>query len=174
MEFNSGGTMKDFESFLESGHAQLEASSLDHLKKELFPSFWQVALKLGLIHLLSSLLSLMACPQFGLRIFFNGHGLMKYFMHAGDVGCFAFCGAFYLGTTLWLAKIFLGEFEWALIRRNSFLGLGSLTLISLGALLMFTGEEIRFEVALIWILGALVGGAIPLRTPVRHRPLLRF
>lgn len=166
--------MKDFESFLESGHAQLEPSALNNLNKEIFPRLPQVAVKLGLIHILSSVLTLMACPQFGLRLFFSGHGLMNYFMHAGSVGCFAFCGAFYLGTSFWIAKIFLGEFEWALLRRNSFLTLGTLAFLSLGAFTMLNSHEVNFEIALIWVLGGLVGGAIPLRTRVRHRPLLRI
>ena len=172
--------MKDFESFLESGHAQLPTSALEDLKKELFPSLSSVAVKLGLIHLASSVLGLMACPQFGLRLFFEGHGLMHYFMEAGSVACFAFCGAFYLGTSFWIAKIFLGEFEWALIRKNSALFLGSISLLSLGVFAMLShsvppdhGLGLNFEIGFVWLLGALVSGAIPLLTRVRHRPLFK-
>lgn len=165
--------MKDFESFLESGHAQLPASSLENLKKEIFPSLSHVAMKLGLIHLASSILTLMLCPQFGFRLFFEGHGLMYYFMQAGNVACFGFCGAFYLGTSFWLAKIFLGEFEWLLLRKNSVLALASLSLLSLGAFSML-GHELSFEVGFVWLLGALVSAAIPLLTQVRHRPLIKI
>lgn len=165
--------MKDFESFLESGHAQLPSSALENLKAEVFPKIGAVAMKLGLIHLASSLLTLMVCPQFGLRLFFEGHGLMHYFMKAGDIGCFAFCGAFYLGTSFWVAKIFMGEFEWALLRKNSVLALGSLSLLSLGAFAMWD-HSLNFEIGLVWLLGALVSGAIPLLTRVHHRPLLKF
>jgi hypothetical protein len=164
--------MKDFESFLESGHAQLPSSALDQLKKELFPPLSAVATKMGLIHLLSSVLTLMACPQFGLRLFFEGHGLMHYFMQAGSVACFAFCGAFYLGTSFWIAKIFLGEFEWAVMRKNAALFLGAVSLISLGVFSMID-PDFTFEIGLVWLLGAIVSGAIPLRTRVRHRPLLK-
>lgn len=171
--------MKDFESFLESGHARLPSSALENLKKEVFPSLSSVAVKLGFIHLASSVLSLMACPQFGLRLFFRGHGLMHYFMQAGSVACFAFCGAFYLGTSFWIAKAFLGEFEWVLLRRNSALVLGTLSFLSLGIFAMTnqqinqqTSQEMSFEIGLVWLLGALVSGAIPLLTRVRHRPLI--
>ena len=164
--------MKDFESFLESGHAQLPTSALDSLKKEVFPGISSVALKMGLIHLVSSALTLMACPQFGFRLFFRGHGLMHYFMQAGSVACFALCGAFYLGASFWIAKAFLGEFEWALLRRNSVLVLGSLSLLSLGSFAMMS-QELNFEVGLVWLLGALVSGAIPLLTRVHHRPLIK-
>lgn len=166
--------MKDFESFLESGHAQLEATALDNLKNEIFPRLSTVAMKLGLIHLASSIITLMACPQFGFRLFFSGHGLMHYFMKAGSVACFGFCGALYLGTTFWLAKIFLGEFEWSVLRKNSVLGLGTLTLLSLGFFAMVDGHELNFEVGFVWLLGAIVSSAIPLLTSVRHRPLLKF
>jgi hypothetical protein len=165
--------MKDFESFLESGHAQLEPSALENLKKEIFPSLSKIALKVGLIHLASSLLSLMACPQFGFRLFFSGHGLMHYFMKAGSVACFAFCGAFYLGASFWIAKIFLGEFEWAVLRKNSALSLSALSLLSLGAFSMMT-QELSFEAGFVWLLGALVSGAIPLLTSVSHRPLIKI
>jgi len=165
--------MKDFESFLESGHAQLESSVLDSLKKELFPSFSSVAIKLGLIHLASSVLTLMACPQFGLRLFFEGHGLMHYFMKAGSVACFALCGALYLGATFWIAKIFLGEFEWAAVRKNAVLSMGTISLLSLGAFAMINGPELNFEVGFVWLLGAIVSAAIPLLTPAHHRPVFR-
>lgn len=166
--------MKDFESFLESGHAQLEPTALDHLKKELFPRLSTVAMKLGLIHLASSVLTLMACPQFGFRLFFSGHGLMHYFMKAGSVACFGFCGALYLGVTFWLAKIFLGEFEWALLRKNAVLSLGVLSFLSLGFFAMIDGYELNFEVGFVWLLGAIVSAAAPLLTTVRHRPLLKL
>jgi RNA polymerase sigma factor (sigma-70 family) len=164
--------LKETESFIESGHAQLPSSSLDLLKRELFPPFALVATKMGCIHLLSSILTLMACPQFGLRLFFEGQGLMHYFMQAGNVACFAFSGAFYLGASFWIAKVFLGEFEWALLRRNSAMFLSALALISLGAFSLIM-QNITFENGLVWVLGALVSGAIPLLTGVRHRPLLK-
>ena len=166
--------MKDFESFLESGHAQLEPTVLDSLKKEIFPSLTNVAMKLGLIHLVSSMLTLMACPQFGLRLFFEGHGLMHYFMKAGSVACFGFCGAFYLGSTFWIAKIFLGEFEWVVLKKNSVLSLATVALVSLGAFAMINCHELTFEVGFVWLLGAIVSASIPLLTQVRHRPLLKI
>lgn len=165
--------MKDFESFLESGHAQLETTALETLKRELFPRLSTVAVKLVLIHLASSALTLMACPQFGLRLFFSGHGLMHYFMKAGSVACFGFCGAFYLGTTFWIAKIFLGEFEWVIVRKNAVLGLGALSLLSLGTFSMLS-QELNFEVSFVWLLGAIVSASIPLLTSVRHRPLIKI
>jgi hypothetical protein len=165
--------MKDFESFLESGHAQLDSEALDHLKKEIFPSLSQVAIKLGVIHLVSSFMTLMACPQFGLRLFFEGHGLMHYFMKAGSVACFGFCGAFYLGATFWIAKFVLGEFEWNVLKKNSVLSLSTIALVSLGAFAMFNSRELTFEVGFVWLLGAIVSATIPLLTQVRHRPLFK-
>lgn len=165
--------MKDFELFLESGQAQLPPGSLETLKKELFPSALSVAVKMGLIHVFSSLLTLMVCPQFGFRLFFEGHGLMHYFMKAGSVACFALCGAFYLGSTLWISKIFLGEFEWELVRKHPGLSLGALSLISIGLFSMIS-HTLNFEIGLVWLLGALVSGIVPLRTSVSHRPLLKI
>lgn len=170
--------MKDFESFLESGHAQLAPEALDNLKKEIFPSLSHVAIKLGLVHLVSSFLTLMACPQFGMRLFFEGHGLMHYFMKAGSVACFGFCGAFYLGTTFWIAKFVFGEFEWSVLKKNSVLSLATIALVSLGAFAMFNiqlnSHELTFEVGFVWLLGAIVSATIPLLTQVRHRPLLKI
>ncbi|HEY8272552.1 MAG TPA: hypothetical protein VIG33_16785 [Pseudobdellovibrionaceae bacterium] len=165
--------MKDFESFLESGQRQMNPSVLENIKKEIFPAPSRVALKMGLIHLASSLLTLMACPQFGLRLFFEGHGLMHYFMKAGSVVCFAFCGAFYLGASFWIAKIFLGEFEWEVLRKNPTLSLGALSLLSLGIFSMMS-HDLHFEAGFVWLLGAILSGAIPLLTRVHHRPLIKF
>ncbi|MGZ3804605.1 MAG: hypothetical protein ACXVB4_10370 [Pseudobdellovibrionaceae bacterium] len=164
--------MKDFASFLESGQSQLDPSVLEKIKKEIFPRPSAVALKMGLIHLLSSVFTLMACPQFGLRLFFSGHGLMHYFMKAGSLACFAFCGAFYLGATFWAAKIFLGEFEWEVLRKNPALSLGGVALLSLGVFSMIS-HDLNFEAVFVWLLGACLSGAIPLLTRVQHRPLIK-
>lgn len=165
--------MKDFESFLESGPQRLNPAVLGNIKKEIFPPLSTVAVKMGLIHLVSSVFTLMACPQFGLRLFFEGHGLMHYFMKAGSVACFSFCGAFYLGASFWIAKIFLGEFEWEVLRKNAVLSLGALSLLSLGTFSMMS-PELHFEAGFVWFLGAVLSGALPLLTRVQHRPLIKI
>src|SRR6185437_3003573 len=82
------------------------------------PSKAQVLMKLGILHLASSALTLTACPQFGLRLFFKGMGLMNYFMKISSEACFVCCGFFYLATTFLLVNLFLKYDEWLIIKKS--------------------------------------------------------
>ncbi len=153
---------KDFESFAHDSSSNASSLVLKkihaQLEKEL-PSPWKAARGLGIAHLASSFITLMACSQFGVRLFFEGAGLMHYFMKISPTFCMSFCGALYLATTFLLARLLLTPDEWLLILRSRGLSIASLALISLGGLSL-ASHEVTFETGLLWFFGAALGGEL--------------
>ena len=150
---------KDFESFSSAQGEAASSSILNKVKSEIAahaPKMRSVAVKLGVIHLASSFLTLLACPQFGLRLFFSGHGLMHYFMEISATFCYAFCGAFYLASTFVIARFVMNYDEWLLVKKSRTLMIASVAMISLGAFSMLS-QEMNWELALIWLFGATLG-----------------
>lgn len=139
--------------------------------RDLNPSAWKVFAKLSLIHLFVGVVSVSLCPQFGVRVFGDGLGLMKYFLHLGTYGCMAACGAFFVGMSLLITALVLRNEEVRKLKENQILGLAALILLSLGAFLM-ADAEILIGFALAWVLGSFVGGVAALevgwRLKVQH------
>lgn len=153
---------KDFESFASDPSPKAPSAILNRIQTQLekeLPSPWKAARGLGLAHLGSSFLTLMACSQFGVRLFFDGEGLMHYFMKISPTFCMSFCGALYLATTVLLARLFLTHDEWNLILRSRGLSIASLALISLGGFSLVS-HEVNFETGLLWFFGAALGGEL--------------
>lgn len=152
----------DFKEFTEIKASAANSKLLDdvHLKiAQEKPALSHVAMQIGAIHLLSSFVTLLICPQFGVRLFFDGHGLMGFFMRAGSEACFIFCGAFYLGVTFLIARNTLQPDAWIMIRKVRVLFAVVLAFLSMGALTMI-GNKLSFEMGLMWFLGAYVGAWI--------------
>lgn len=108
--------MKDFEEFINSKGAPAREEILAKLKleieREVNPSMGTVALKMAGIHAVGGAATLTVCPQFGIRLVGEGHGLMHYFMVIGGPHlCYALCGAFFLSLTLLLARLLLSSYE---------------------------------------------------------------
>lgn len=130
---------------------------------------WRVFSKLAGVHLISALLTLSVCPQFGMRVAGKGMGLMEMFMHLGTYGCMIACGFFFVGMSLVLAALLLKPFELLAIRRHRLAEIGSLVLLSLGFFAMAAPEEILFGLALAWAIGAMAGGFLILEFGWRVR-----
>nr|WP_295903212.1 hypothetical protein [uncultured Bdellovibrio sp.] len=154
---------KDFESFV-NDPADIAGSSFvlskihEQLQREL-PSAWTVATKLGFAHLLGSLVTLMSCSQFGVQLFFDGGGLMHYFMKISPQFCNVFCGALYLSISFLMARVILKRDEWLMILRSRVLSISTLALVSLGGLALVS-HEVTFEAGLLWLFGAALGGEL--------------
>lgn len=138
------------------------------ISQTLRPDAKSVFLRLSLIHLLSSLLTLSVCPQFGFRFFGEGHGLMSYFMKAGDLGCFALCGAFYLGTTVLISGLSFNKYQWRVFTQHSGLMLTALTALSLGAFMMLDTTFV-LDLTIMWVLGALLVSFVPVKMVQLYR-----
>lgn len=158
---NSKGK-SEFEEFKQS-QSEIPPS---HLSAQLFQSvepdikatpYW-VFSKLSLIHLFSGLMTLSVCPQFGVRVWGEGLGLMKTFMGLGSYGCVLACGFFFMGSSLLLAALVLKPYEILAIRRHRFVEIGAIVLLSMGFFLMIDVKEVLTGLTLAWIVGAVLGG----------------
>ena len=156
---------KDFNEFEKSNNGSvpqpLSEKVISFVHSALNPSPLKVFSKLSLIHFFSAFVTLSVCPQFGFRLFGEGHGLMGYFMHLGSWGCTMACGSFFIGTSVFFAALVLKAEELRVIRNNKFLELGALTLLSLGFFLMLN-TQIALGFLFIWALGSILGGIMTL------------
>ncbi|WP_413570409.1 hypothetical protein ACLWBD_07570 [Bdellovibrio sp. HCB117] len=152
---------KDFESFtndtaetsgssfvLQKIHAQLEA--------ERSPT-WKVVSKMGLAHVLGTFVTLMSCSQFGVQLFFDGGGLMHYFMKISPTFCLFFCGALYLSISILFARLILNHDEWIRVMRSRAMNIAALSLVTLGGL-SIVSHEVNWESGVLWFFGAALGG----------------
>lgn len=163
---------RDFENFLESqgpGPSPRVHEALKSLVEAERPRPARTATKLAATHLTSSMVVLTLCPQFGLRLFFDGHGLMHYFMFAGDWGCWFLCGFFYLAITAFLARAILLPADWGLLRTRKALWVPSLLGLTMGTLIMASGA-VSIEYGLFWLVGSVA--ALWWLTPGRIQPIL--
>lgn len=140
--------------------SKIKGVLLQKAQSTLFPSAGQVFRKLFAIHLISSMLTLTICPQFGFRLIGEGHGLMHYFMFAGTYGCQVLCGGFYMLSTVLLAFFALNTYQMRTLARNSFLFIPALGLLSMGVFNIMSAE-ISLLINLAWL-----SGAIALSLPV--------
>jgi len=148
-EFNSTNEIRPSPALTQRVCAQVLA--------ELHPNPFRIFAKLGLTHFFSALFTLSICPQFGLRLWGSGPGLMGVFMRLGTYGCPLACGFIFTGTTLLAARFVLKAHEVQFLRKKPWLQLASLTLLSLGFFVMFSSEIIA-GFAAVWALGSLIGG----------------
>jgi len=151
----------EYQEFLKNDETKPPAAISENIFRtiyhDLHPNAWEVFAKLSLIHVVSALVTLSICPQFGIRIFGNGMGLMHYFMHFGPFVCAIFCGSFFVGTTMIIANIWLTAEELGTLRKQRFLQLTALLLLSLGAFIM-ADADILFGFTAFWLFGSLVSG----------------
>src|SRR4051794_2306331 len=110
----------------------LTETIVDEVHRNLNPSAWKVFSKLSLVHFLVGLVTLSICPQFGFRILGNGTGLMGTFMTLGPYACELACGSFFLGSSILVASVVFKPEELRQLRRNEFLAVSALALMSMG------------------------------------------
>lgn len=103
--------MNDMNSFLQSESRTPPAIILERLKPtilaDLRPRRTRVALKVSIIHLIASLVSLLICPQFGISPLGGDTGVMAFLMSWGWAACAAGCGAIFMIGTGSLTAILL-------------------------------------------------------------------
>ncbi len=135
----------------------LSRKILDQVRRDLHPHPGKVFARLLWIHILVSCMTLSVCPQFGLRIWGNGMGLMEVFMNLGPYGCLLACGSFFVGSSILVASIWIRPEELKVLRKSVFLQVSALALLTLGFFVMLDREMIlRFS--LVWVLGFVMTG----------------
>lgn len=145
----------------------------ERVRNDIQPSAWKVFSKLALIHFGMSLVILSFCPQFGVRIYGEGEGLIPFFMRLGEYGCMGACGAFFLGSSAILAALLLRREELKTLGRSHILAFGVLGLLSLGVFAMAHAEMI-LGLAAAWFTGSLFASSVgfELVARLRLRPIL--
>jgi hypothetical protein len=131
------------------------------IRADLNPPATMVFLKVTFIHLFVGLATLAFCPQFGVS-FTSSMGLMTYLMQYGEAVCMMGCGALFIGASLLAASLLLRPEEVKVIHRNRILQITSLASLSVIVLSMMSGD-VAITLGLVWMLGAIVGGAASLQ-----------
>lgn len=150
---------------------QLSKKILNTVYSSLNPSAWIVFLKLLGIHSIVGTLSLAICNQFGLNPFQTNISLSEYFMSFGHSVCMTLCGVLFVGLSATLAALFLRNEEVRVLRKNLLIQVFVLSSASLAVFIAF-GAEVALGIGVLWLLGALLGGIIPVL--ILSRPQTQF
>lgn len=138
---------------------ELSHRVLKLIKKRMQPSVTQIFVKLLILHVPIGILSLYVCDQFGMSPFETNFSLARYFMYFGHSFCMFLCGSFFIGGSILISGFILKPQEVRILRKKSYIQSFFLAGVSYGSFLMF-GAEITLGVALVWLLGAILGGII--------------
>lgn len=153
--------LEDFKDFVETKEVivphEVSQRILTRIHDDLNPSSWVVFLKLLGIHSVVGTLSLAVCDQFGISPFNTGFSLSQYFMKFGHSFCMVLCGFLFLGFTGAFCQIFLRQEEFLVLKKNLLIQVFFLSVLSLVSFIAF-GGDIVIGVAILWLVGALVGG----------------
>ena len=157
--------LEDFKDFVETKEAivpeELSQNILARVHKALNPSPWLVFIKLLVIHSVIGTLSLSVCNQFEMNPFNTTFSFSDYFMKFGHSVCMSFCGFIFVSLSVLSAFFILRPEEFTVLKRNSFIQVFILSLLSL-AIFLALGAEIVISIGLLWMIGALLGGLIPI------------
>lgn len=151
---------KDFAAFTRGSDeppAEVSKRLLQQVHARMTPSFLKLLPKILILHLLSAVLSLSICEQFGFRLIGEGPGLMGTFASLGTYGCMAACGFVFLGLSLLLCGLFLEFEDLSFLRKRRFAVVGVLSFASLLSFLAGQGFVVIGS-ALAWGAGSMLGG----------------
>ncbi|MCP3931546.1 MAG: hypothetical protein GY705_20875 [Bacteroidetes bacterium] len=154
---------KDYEDFINSDGImppqELDTKIINFVRYDLNPDMKIVFSKLLGIQAFVGVLTLLFCPQFELSLT-NNHDLYHYFHYTfGTYGCFAICGALFIGSGAIFASYLLKKSEVKKIRSNKSLCYLAISLIAVSLFILF-GAEIYLAAALAWLIGAILGGLL--------------
>lgn len=165
--------LENFKDFVNSDGVpvpkEISNQILQKVRQDLNPSAWLVFGKLLGIHALVGTLSLAICNQFGLNPFHTNFSLSDYFMKFGHSTCMVLCGVLFISLTIGLSYLVLRREELFILSKNAPLQVFGLSLLSLAAFIGF-GAEIVLGIAVLWFLGAMLGGLVATKVFI-HRPV---
>jgi hypothetical protein len=168
--------LKEFTEFSEIDVKNVEVPEgvFKNLRARLFPNPWAVFGKIAALHVVVGFFSLAVCNQFGLNPFQTAQGLTDWFMRvAGHNLCMLLCGTFFISATYLLANFLLTIEELEAVRRYEWLQTGIIGLVSLAAFYFF-GAELAATFAILWLIGALLGGLLSIEGSYRLRRQLAW
>ncbi len=159
-KINAKEWAKDFDLFMSGTEVQppthVSREIFEFVRKDLNPEYWKILAKLGATHAVVGSLSLLICSQFGMG---TGVIVMNTFTSLGVFGCTVFCGALFLGLTNFVAGFIFAIPELNKVRRTGYSPILLLGAVSL-TIFLFFGANIALNLALAWLMGALIAGVI--------------
>lgn len=157
--------MNDFKEFMECEGTnvphELSQKVLTRIHSQMNPSSWLVFFKILGIHSIVGTLSLGICSQFGMNPFNTEFSLMDYFMKYGHTVCMALCGFVFISLSILIALLVLSSDETRVFKKNSYIHIFSLSLLSLVGFAAF-GADIVLSFGLLWLIGGILGGLTPI------------
>ncbi|MGE0525779.1 MAG: hypothetical protein AB7G93_04770 [Bdellovibrionales bacterium] len=168
--------LKEFTEFsqIDVKDVEVPKAIFKNLRARLFPNPWVVFGKIAGLHVIVGFFSLSICNQFGLNPFQTDQGLTDWFMKvAGHNVCMFLCGVFFVSATYLLSNFLLSLEELEAVRRYEWLQTGVIGLVSLSAFYFF-GAELVATFAVLWLIGALLGGLLAIEGSYRLRRQLTW
>ena len=166
--------LKDYTEFsqIDASNVRVSEDLFKIVRSRLFPNPWVIFAKTAVLHGIVGFSSLAICNQFGLNPFQTNQSLTTWFMKTGGHNvCMLLCGLFFMATTYLLSNFFLSLEELESVRRYEWLQIGIFGLVSLAAFHFF-GADIVAVFAILWGLGAMIGGYLSIEGSYQLRKIL--
>jgi hypothetical protein len=139
---------------------------LGTVRAKLHPKLSHLILKLFSVHLLTAVITLSVCPQFGFKIFKLPVNLMNEFMVFGMPACYFLCGLFFTATSTAMAAIVLQRDEIRALKFHKNLAAAALILSSIG-FFGIMNPNFFLEFSMLWLIGAITGVVMTLEVSGR-------
>ncbi len=130
----------------------------EKIKSELFPNVKTFLLRALVVHLMSTIIILVFCPQLGIQLFKTSINLSHLLMMYGKEVCDLFCGILFISFSLGINFFLMTRDEFRYLRYNKLPFIGVLLLSSFG--ILFTlNPNLFYELTLFWMIG-FIGGIL--------------
>lgn len=136
--------------------AELSDKIKKNIEEKLLPKKSYLLGKILLLHLITTLVTLSICPQFGFQVFKSDYNLMNLFMVWGKPFCDFACGVFFTATSMTSAHFLMSRDEIRALRFQKTLLVAFLLLISLGFFFIMS-PDLFLQFTLLWLVGAILG-----------------
>lgn len=146
--------------------SSLNEKILSDVHKKLHPKLSHLMGKVFLVHVLTAVVTLAVCPQFGFKAFKLPINLMHSFMVFGLPICNFLCGLFFTATSMLVASIVLERDEMRALKHQKILAMATLLLSSIG-FFSIMNPNLFIEFSLMWLLGAVIGIVFTLELSTR-------
>ena len=133
--------------------AEVSTKILSRAKQVLDPRLASLSLRLFIIHVFASSLTLIFCPQFGIGPLGGDMGWMSFVMALDPWVCSLVCGSIFLGSTSLACQFLLRPEELRKLLRHGVWLFPVVGGVSLGLLMLFSAEFSGLFLTLVWGFG---------------------
>lgn len=134
----------------------LNEKILSEVHQRLHPSMIHVIGKVFLVHIITAVVTLSVCPQFGFKLFKLPINLMHSFMIFGLPICNFLCGLFFTATSVIVAMFVLKRDEVRALKYQKTMATAALILSSIG-FFSIMNPNLFLEFSVLWLIGAITG-----------------